>query len=145
MFFTRAALPAVHHVAADGPELCDVRRHALYYPAKEGCGMALARLLAKQDEAMADSHESPIHGSTIFQRDDIVVRLVDVNGPLDARPDLALGVSGSRKAATLARLLALGEDGVPTTNEQMSRFLADADMHLITDRWASPELSPVGI
>lgn len=151
MFFTRAALPAVHHVAADGQQPtdgadgqhpADVRRHALYYPAKEGCGMALAKLLARQDETAADSPDSPIRSSTIFQRDDIVVRLIDVRGPLDAQPALALGVSGPRKAATLARLLADAKGGVPTTDKddkEMTRFLARFDMHLITDRSASPE------
>lgn len=139
MFFTRAALPAVHHVAGDGRDPAELSRHALYYPAKEGCGMTLARLLAKQDEAAAENPESPIASSTIFQRDDIVVRLLDVSGGLNAKPALALGVSGPRKAATLARLLAVGEDAMPTTDKEMSRFLADSEMHLITDRIASPE------
>ncbi|MGW3623350.1 SchA/CurD-like domain-containing protein [Streptomyces sp. NPDC000880] len=139
MFFTRAALPAVHHVAGDGQDPAELTRHALYYPAKEGCGMALARLLAKQDEAAAESSDSPVASSTIFQRDDIVVRLIDVSGKLDAKPALALGVSGPRKAATLARLLSGGEDSMPTTQKEMSRFLADSEMHLITDRTASPE------
>ncbi|MFI9584658.1 SchA/CurD-like domain-containing protein [Streptomyces sp. NPDC052236] len=140
MFFTRAALPAVHHVSADGPVPSDVHRHALYYPAKEGCGMTLARLLAKQDVAAADGAGSPVHSSTIFQRDDIVVRLIDVSGPLTAKPALALGVNGPRKAATLARLLAPGQKGaMPTTDEGISRFLDQYDMDPITDRSASPD------
>ncbi|WP_326653388.1 MULTISPECIES: SchA/CurD-like domain-containing protein [unclassified Streptomyces] len=141
MFFTRAALPAVHHVAADGPAPADVQRHALFYQAKEGCGMTLARMLAKQAEAAADDPTTPIASSTIFQRDDVVVRLIDMSGALDARPDLALGISGARKAATLTRLLATGDDGVPTTDEEFSRFLARSDMRLITDRCASSEES----
>jgi hypothetical protein len=139
MFFTRAALPAVHHVAADGEHPADVHRHALYYPAKEGCGMTLAKLLAKQDETAADNPDSPVRSSTIFQRDDIVVRLIEVSGPLDAQPDLALGVSGPRKAATFARLLADSKNGSPTTKKEMSRLLARSGMQLITDRSASPE------
>ncbi|WP_327386628.1 SchA/CurD-like domain-containing protein [Streptomyces sp. NBC_01207] len=136
MFFTRAALPAVHHVAAGGRESADVRRHALFYPAKDGCGMALARLLAGQDEAAVDDPTSPIEGSTVFQRDDIVVRLLDLCGPLDARPALALGVEGGHKAAVLARLLDSAKDGVPTTDQEISRFLARSEMRLITDRRA---------
>ncbi|WP_405532390.1 antibiotic biosynthesis monooxygenase [Streptomyces avidinii] len=134
MFFTRAALPAVHHVAAGGREPADVRRHALFYPAKDGCGMALARLLAGQDEAAVDDPACPVEGSTVFQRDDIVVRLLDLRGPLDARPALALGVEGSHKAAVLARLLDSAKDGVPTTDQEISRFLARSEMRLITDR-----------
>ncbi|MFE5808742.1 MULTISPECIES: SchA/CurD-like domain-containing protein [unclassified Streptomyces] len=134
VFFTRAALPAVHHVAAGGRESPDVRRHALFYPAKDGCGMALARLLAGQDEAAVDDPTSPIEGSTVFQRDDIVVRLLDLRGPLDARPALALGVEGGHKAAVLARLLDSAKDGVPTTDQEIARFLARSEMRLITDR-----------
>ncbi|MFG2977403.1 SchA/CurD-like domain-containing protein [Streptomyces sp. NPDC048331] len=134
MFFTRAALPAVHHVAAGGRESADLGRHALFYPAKDGCGMALARLLAGQDEAAVDDPTSPIEGSTVFQRDDIVVRLLDLRGPLDARPALALGVEGGHKAAVLARLLDSAKDGVPTTDQEISRFLARSEMRLITDR-----------
>ncbi|AVZ76017.1 TcmI family type II polyketide cyclase [Streptomyces lunaelactis] len=139
VFFTRAALPAVHHVAADGQNPADVNRHALFYQAKDGCGMALARLLAGQDEAAADSPSSPIVSSTIFQRDDIVVRLIDLTGPLDARPALSFGVEGPHKAATLTRLLADGKDGVPVSDEEISGVLARSDMHLITDRSAAPE------
>ncbi|MFG3016374.1 SchA/CurD-like domain-containing protein [Streptomyces cinerochromogenes] len=80
VFFTRAALPAVHHVTAD--ELTEGERQALYYPARPDCGMRLAELLAQQDEAAAEDPDSPVLRSTIFQRDDVVVRLVDVRpGP----------------------------------------------------------------
>lgn len=139
MFFTRAALPAVHHVASGGPETeedADTGRHALFYPAKDGCGTALARLLARQDEAAVDDPASPLTASTVFQRDDVVVRLVDVRGPLDARPALALGVEGSHKAAVLARLLDSAKDGVPTTEDELTRFLWRSEMRLITDRRA---------
>ncbi|MEU3305101.1 MULTISPECIES: SchA/CurD-like domain-containing protein [unclassified Streptomyces] len=138
VFFTRAALPAVHRLASTGKEDDDVKRHALFYPAKPGCGMALARLLAGQDEAAADDPSAPIDSSTIFQRDDIVVRLVDVRGSIDAAPLQVIGAHGPRKASMLARLLdneALGA-GAPAEDEDMSRFLARADMRLITDRHA---------
>ncbi|MBL1105963.1 antibiotic biosynthesis monooxygenase [Streptomyces sp. 5-8] len=76
VFFTRAALPAVHHVTAE--EHTEGERQALYYPARPGAGMRLAELLAQQDEAAADDPDSPVLRSTIFHRDDVVVRLVDV-------------------------------------------------------------------
>lgn len=134
LFFTRAALPAVHHVAAGGSDSGDVRRHALFYPAKDGCGMALARLLARQDEACVDDPESPIEASTVFQRDDFVVRMLDTREPLAAWPGLALGVEDADRAAVLARLLDHVKDGVPTTDLEISRFLARSEMRLITDR-----------
>ncbi|MDJ0380057.1 SchA/CurD-like domain-containing protein [Streptomyces sp. G-G2] len=108
MFFMRAGLPAVHHIAA--PETVadagEVHRHALFYPAKPGCGPAVARFLSRQDEAAARRPDGPVRSSSIFQRDDIVVRLLDVSGPRDARPPAAFGIEGPRQAAVLERLLA---------------------------------------
>ncbi|MFE0515577.1 SchA/CurD-like domain-containing protein [Streptomyces sp. NPDC058964] len=111
VFFTRAALPAVHHVTSD--EQPETERHALYYPAKSGQGMRLAEALAQHDEAAAEAPDSPVLRSTIFQRDDVVVRLVDVRG---ARGAADLPESG--RAAELKKLL----DG------------AAVRMDLITDR-----------
>ena len=109
VFFTRAALPAVHHVTA-GQESPDAVRHALYYPAREGQGMRLAELLARRDEAAADDPKGSVLRSTIFQRDDIVVRLVDARGELAA------------DAAQDAELTALLDGG------------AVSSMDLVTDR-----------
>ena len=138
-FFTRAALPAVHHVAVGGERRAAPHRHALCYPAKPGWGMALARLLAEQDEAAVDDPASPVLASTIFQRDDTVVRLLDLSDPLEARPALALGAAGGRKAAVLNRLLADGEDRVPVTGPEIEEFLDRSGMSLITDRSAAEE------
>ncbi|MEU2436549.1 SchA/CurD-like domain-containing protein [Streptomyces rubradiris] len=87
VFFTRAALPAVHHVTAD--ELTEGERLARYYPARPGGGMRLAELLAQRDEAAADDPDSPVLRSTIFQRDDVVVRLLDVRPGLGTQAALA--------------------------------------------------------
>jgi heme-degrading monooxygenase HmoA len=147
LFFTRAALPAVHHVSADGHAPGEVNRHALFYRAKEDSGLAVARFLAGQDAAAADDPRSPVVSSTVFQRDDIVVRLVDIEGPLDRHPALTLGVQGDRKAAVLGRLLADGgllPDGARDAegDPRITRFLEAADMRLITDRHAAPEPGP---
>ncbi|MEU6577819.1 SchA/CurD-like domain-containing protein [Streptomyces sp. NPDC046805] len=99
VFFTRAALPAVHHVTAD--ELPEGERLALYYPARAGQGMRLAELLAQHDEAAAEDPKCPVLRSTIFQRDDVVVRLVDVRAGLGADP----GVPYSGPADELKPLL----------------------------------------
>ncbi|MEU9037843.1 SchA/CurD-like domain-containing protein [Streptomyces sp. NPDC048352] len=127
MFFMRAALPAVHHVAAHGPQPDEVTRHALYYPAKAGCGPLVARFLARQDEAAAKVPTSPVLSSSIFQRDDVVVRLLDVKGPADARFAAGFGIEGPRRAAVLRRLLAGAPGSAPD---------APHPMDLITDRRA---------
>ncbi|MEU9986262.1 SchA/CurD-like domain-containing protein [Streptomyces sp. NPDC048045] len=112
VFFTRAALPAVHHVSAG--EEPEGRRQALCYPARPGCGMRLAELLSEADTVAADDPASPVLRSTVFERDDIVMRLVDVRGDRDVEALPA----GSRAAAEVRELL----------DEEAAR------MALITDR-----------
>ncbi|MER5928858.1 SchA/CurD-like domain-containing protein [Streptomyces sp. NPDC002054] len=140
VFFTRAALPAVHHVAAhDRAAAGAVDRHALYYRAKPGQGTALARFLAQQAEDAADIPKSPVLSSTVFQRDDIVVRLIEVDGPLDADPAAALALQGDRKAAVLDRLLDSTAYEPPAAAAQPAQLLARTGMRLITDRLAAPD------
>lgn len=109
-------------------------------PAKKGFGMELARLLAHQDEAAADDPKSPVYGSTVFQRDDIVVRLIDITGELDKDPVASLGLKGQKKiAAELERLLdgaAIGVEGSLETERNINRLLSHADMMPIVDRSA---------
>ncbi|MGW0709056.1 SchA/CurD-like domain-containing protein [Streptomyces sp. NPDC002643] len=124
MFFTRAALPAVHHVTADQREV-RAERHALYYPARPGLGMRLAELLARHDETAAGDPSSPVVRSTIFQRDDVVVRLIDLRGAFDsAAPVPLLGLADPGQVAELTTF----QDGDPT------RVLRAARMDLVTDR-----------
>ncbi|RST01107.1 TcmI family type II polyketide cyclase [Streptomyces sp. WAC07149] len=131
MFFMRAGLPAVHHVSPHGPRPDEVTRHALFYPAKPGRGPLVARFLARQDETAAGVPTSPVLSSTVFQRDDVVVRLLDVKGPADGRFAAGFGIEGPRKAAVLNRLLA----GAPGPGPAA----APHPMDLITDRRAPVE------
>ncbi|MFE5398277.1 SchA/CurD-like domain-containing protein [Streptomyces sp. NPDC056568] len=142
VFYTRAALPAVHHVTA-GEEDPTAQRHALSYPARPGRGMRLAQLLAERDEAAADDPRSPVLCSTIFQRDDVVVRLVDVRGGIDAAgdPAVALGLPDPGQVAELTTLLdgagaADGTPGSPAAGDALARALRGARMDLVTDRRA---------
>ncbi|GGZ88920.1 hypothetical protein GCM10010371_56010 [Streptomyces subrutilus] len=129
LFFMKAALPAVHHVAAEEGDSPDVTRHALFHPAKPGLGEALARFLAEEDEAAANRPAGPVRSSSIFQRDDIVVRLIDVRGPLDSDADLdaALGTRDPRRAEEFARLTAVPAERTGA---------GPRTMNLITDRRA---------
>ncbi|MFJ8076284.1 SchA/CurD-like domain-containing protein [Streptomyces sp. NPDC096176] len=83
MFFMRAALPTVHHVMADRPDEAGIRRMAVIHQVEPGQGMGAARALAEADEAEADRPDSLVAASTIFQRDNTVVRLLDVRGELE--------------------------------------------------------------
>lgn len=136
VFFTRAALPAVHHVTAEQQDP-QAERHALYYPARPGCGMQLAELLARRDEAAADDPHNPVLRSTIFQRDDVVVRLIDVRGGLDAAdPVPALGLTDPGQAAELTMLPdgGAGADAAGPGTDNVGRILDFARMDLVTDR-----------
>ncbi|MGW0084253.1 SchA/CurD-like domain-containing protein [Streptomyces sp. NPDC003393] len=135
VFFTRAALPAVHHVTS-GQDIEQAQRHALYYPARTGMGMRLAELLARQDERAADDPRSPVLQSTVYERDDVVVRLIDVRGGLDSDPATALGLSDAAQVAELTTLL---DEGAEKKDGDLARLLTLARMDLITDRRSAPE------
>ncbi|MGY6019029.1 SchA/CurD-like domain-containing protein [Streptomyces spinosirectus] len=135
VFFTRAALPAVHHVTSERQE-GKAERYALSYPVKPGRGMRLAELLARQDVAAADDPLSPVVRSTIFQRDDVVVRLIDVRGGIDgAHPALILGLADP---AQMAELTTLSADASAPRDAELARLVRIARMDLVTDR-RSPE------
>jgi heme-degrading monooxygenase HmoA len=138
VFFTRAALPAVHHVTV-GRRDVQAERYALYYPARPDLGMKLAEVLARQDEAAANDPRSPILRSTIFQRDDVVVRLIDVRGALkDAEAGLLLGLSDRAQVAELTTLLddVAGTDASASKDGGLVPLLEAARMDLVTDRQA---------
>ncbi|WP_240957857.1 SchA/CurD-like domain-containing protein [Streptomyces barkulensis] len=139
VFLTRAAMPAVHRAASGGPKSPRARRHALYYPAREGRGTDLARLIARRDESAANDPHDPVRAVTVFQRDDIVVRMVEVEAEPDSVPVrvLGLGEPGAlTEAAGLLDLEALGLDRPPAGERDLLRLLAHAGMRLVTDRRA---------
>ncbi|MFI8189524.1 SchA/CurD-like domain-containing protein [Streptomyces sp. NPDC085946] len=133
VFFTRAALPAVHHVARDTEAGAEGERHALYYPARPGGGMRLAEALAQRDETAADDPGSPVLRSTIFQRGDVVVRMIDVRGGPDADPAGLLGLADAGRVAELTTLLD-GGHGTPAGDGDPGRLLALARMEPLTHR-----------
>ena len=87
MFFTRAALPAVHHVTAGAARDAGTSAARAVLPGqgglRHGAGPA-ARPAGRGGGRRAPA--SPVDSSTIFQRDDIVVRLSTWSGRLDAGP-----------------------------------------------------------
>ncbi|BFV55446.1 SchA/CurD-like domain-containing protein [Kitasatospora sp. CMC57] len=134
-FFMRAALPAVHHVAAPEVPSPGITRHALSYPVRTGCGAAVAALLARQDRLAVEERTGPLMASTVFQREDTVVRVVDLTAPPESVPDLALGVVGDRAVGVFSRLVDLGGHDLRVAPE-LGRFLGECRMSLVTDRCA---------
>lgn len=137
LFFTRAALPPVHHVRSGRSADDSVQRCALHYPAGPGAGTALARVLARQDEAIAADPDGPVLAATVFHRDDLVVRLVDVAGDPEDAPASVLALhdpAGTADAAPLLDTAALGIDGPLTDHTTLLRLLARMRMRPLTDR-----------
>ncbi|KOT92992.1 protein in whiE locus [Streptomyces sp. NRRL F-4711] len=136
-FFTRAAMPAVHHAATGGRAGARTERLALLYPVRAGAGGELARLLARQDASAAQDPAGPVLAATVFHRDDLVVRLVDVAGDPESAPAAVLGLHGAEGAAAAERLLdvaAAGVEGPPAEPATLSRLLTRLRMTPLTDR-----------
>lgn len=131
-FFLRAALPAVHHHARAEQPAQEPNRHAFTYPARPGCGAAVAEYLSRQDRAAVQDASSPLVRSTVFQRDDCVVRLVDLTGPAARDSAAALGITSPRAGAVLARLLRAAPDLRDDDGRQAA--IAGWELTPITDR-----------
>ncbi|WP_254878362.1 SchA/CurD-like domain-containing protein [Streptomyces sp. NA04227] len=137
-FFTRAALPAVHRIADPAADPGAAPRHAFLYPVRSGCGTAVARLLAREDVRAAREGPDAVAASTVFQQDDVVVRLVETDAPPAEHSARVLGVSGRRAGAVLARLVETDGARELTTAVGLESFLARCRMDLVTDRRAGP-------
>lgn len=132
-FFARAALPAAHHTGDPSAPTDGIVRRAFLYPVRPGGGPAAASLLAELDEKAAADPAQPLVSSTVFQRDDLLVRLVDLRA---TQPDATAGVPAAAAAGELSRLLDLGQGGDHPTGRQVEEFLAGCAMELVTDRRA---------
>lgn len=133
-FFMRAALPAVHHHARAGKpsKKAEPERFAYTYPARSGCGATIAEFLARQDRAAMDDPKSPLVRSTVFQREDRVVRMVDMTVPATTDPATALGVMSPRAGAVLARLVRTPPD--LRDDDGRRAAMANWELTTITDR-----------
>ncbi|MGA5699575.1 SchA/CurD-like domain-containing protein [Peterkaempfera bronchialis] len=138
-FFARAALPAAHHAEAPAAAHGELRRRALLYPVRRGCAQVAAKLLAGHDDQAVQDPANPLVRSTVFQRDDVLVRMVDLRADLPEDPAVAAGVGRGPAAAELTHLLEPGEDLLLSTADGLKRFLADYDLALVTDRSSAQE------
>jgi heme-degrading monooxygenase HmoA len=134
-FFAHAAVPAVHHLSTGGVWSPELRRYALMYPVKPDSALAAAKHLAHQDDLAAEDPETPLAASTVFLREDLVVRLIDLRTPIEQAEAVAAGVAGPRrKTAVLARLLDLAPGIDLSADKGIKRFIDEYRMDLVTDR-----------
>ncbi|WP_063775049.1 SchA/CurD-like domain-containing protein [Streptacidiphilus anmyonensis] len=133
-FFAHAALPAVRHAAdgrpADGGE---VTRHAFLYPVRRGHAVDAARLLGEHDVKAAAAAGSPLAQSTMFARDDLLMRMVDLRRPYQEVPGHAAGLD-SGTVEQLRLHLDFGDPTFAADEPALARFLAGCAMRPITDR-----------
>jgi heme-degrading monooxygenase HmoA len=91
-FFARAALPAVRHVASGRqPEAAErLTRLAYVHAVGPAEGPAEARRLGELDAADCADPKRPVAAATVFQRGEVLVRVLDVRTSADAA-ELARG------------------------------------------------------
>jgi hypothetical protein len=133
-FFARASLPAVHEAVAEREPDGPVRRYALSYPVRGGSGAAAARVLARSDELAVARPDSPLARSTVFQRDDIVVRVIDLTVPPEQDLALTTGTTDHDLAAELGRLVELPARADLASAPGRKELFARCAMRQITDR-----------
>ncbi|GAA1258826.1 SchA/CurD-like domain-containing protein [Kitasatospora nipponensis] len=136
-FFARAALPAVRHLA-NGPAEGDqgTTRHAFLYEVRPGCGEAAVELLAQHDARAAGDPEHPLARSTMFLREGLLVRMVDLRVPYRDAPSAAAGFVPGRESWALRHFLTLDEGVELATEAEIAHFLDGCAMDLVTDRRA---------
>lgn len=135
-FFARAAMPAVQCVGAADTEVGGAARYAFRYPVRPGGGAAAAQLMAEQDRAAVADPGHMLAGSTMFVRDDVLVRMVDLRGSYQDAPEQAAGFAPGRTARELSRHLDLDAGTDLQTRSGIERFLARCSMNPVTDRQA---------
>jgi len=133
-FFARGALPAVRHVQAVSAPGAGVTRQGFLYRARPGQGAAAMRLFADLDRAAAADPDQPLAGSTMYLRDDLLVRVID---RCDPDRETSADPVASADPAELSLLLDPGQDADLTTRNGIRDYLADCAMAVITDRGGS--------
>jgi heme-degrading monooxygenase HmoA len=133
-FFGRASLPAVHEAVAEREPAGPVRRYALFYPVRGGGGAAAARVLARSDELAVGRPDSPLARSTVFQRDDVVVRVIDLTAPPEQDLALTTGTTDRDLASELGRLVELPSRADLTGGPGRKELFTHCAMRQITDR-----------
>ncbi|TDU02183.1 SchA/CurD like domain-containing protein [Streptomyces sp. 846.5] len=137
-FQERSVLPLVHDrrtppgLLPEVPEHLHERRLALLYPVRQGAGAEVAQLLAATRVLRPDA-ATILARTTIFQRTDVVLRLVEVHGDTDEALDrIALAAVRSGGGAKLAPLVTADED--LEDPQGFRAFLRRITVRMLTDR-----------
>jgi hypothetical protein len=108
-----------------------ITRQGFLYRARPGHGAAMTRLFADLDRAAAADPDQPLASSTMYLRDDLLVRVID---RCDSDRETSADPVASVDPAKLSLLLDPGQDGDLTTRSGIRDYLAGRAMAVITDR-----------
>jgi hypothetical protein len=137
----RAMMQQLTMRTAPGAESRAGSRHAIVYPVRAGRGPEVDPIIqAGGDPPPQAAAATQLLGTTVFRKDDLVVRMFEIDGSLDDATDqLSRATPLLRAGMALKHLL---DDRVDlTTEEGLRRFLADQSMTVVTDRIAGLPVS----
>lgn len=136
-FFMKAALAEAFQRTAAHPRPGDDRaeRRAFMYPVRPAAAESVARILAAHDEEVLGDPDGPLAASSVYLRQDLLVRVVDVRPGADADPAVLLGIP-SEAASRVGRLLE-GHPADLADEAGLRRLLAACAMTPVTDRRAA--------
>ncbi|MEU8140157.1 SchA/CurD-like domain-containing protein [Streptodolium elevatio] len=136
-FFMRAALAEAFQRTAAHARAGDDRaeRKAFLYPVRPGAAESVARILAAHDEELLADPEGPFAGVSVYLRQDLLVRVVDLRPGAGDDPAVLLGIP-AEAAPRIGRLL--DEHQADLADEAgLRRLLAACAMTPVTDRHAA--------
>jgi hypothetical protein len=139
-FFANALMTPLTVRVAPGQALARSQRYALVYPIRPGTGAAADAVFAGGgDPPPPPPGPTKLLGTAVFRKDDLVIRVFDIQGDYDEAVELLAKARPLQEAGrSLAPFL---EPGTDISDEQgLRRFLRERRMRVVTDRRSSVAL-----
>ena len=134
-FFQRAMMERVTHRAAPQGPGPGTPRYALLYPFRPGAGGEALDLFRMGGDPPPQAGATRLLSTTVFRKDDLVVRVFEIDGALDEAIEHL--VRASALFDVCSRLQPLLAETVDLTNEDgLRRFFQDQMMTVLTHRHA---------
>jgi hypothetical protein len=135
-FFARSMMQVLTQRSAPGAASRVGSRHALVYPVLPGRGPEVDAIVqAGGDPPAAARAASPLLGTTVFRKDDLVVRMFEIDGSLEGASDQLTRATPLLQAGRALQHLLAGTTDL-TTEAGLRAFLVEQSMTVVTDRVA---------